>query len=253
MNKGIKELIRVGINNNFNCTSREFAQVEGFRMIRPDAYFFINSNIKTPKLLDINKHNINVVVTVNPDIVVEKKHVEKLYKLNKKQVSFVRVRYVPNNDSIKELIKELSSKGYKVVITVMRFASNDSVNKYSKKEYYDYSFSWFRLKSERIKELDKFIKNLKGVYICDRNGLGCSGCGLCSKLNVGKELTVYGLNLSSSGVCPFNCPDCYAKKMQKFLIASKCSPMVYDVVKQNEKQAGTTEHIIHKKTQLKAA
>lgn len=247
MNKEIKEVVRVGLNNNFNCTSDEFNQVAGFKMVRPDAFFFVNSNIKTRNLLEINNHDIKVVVTVNPDIKVERKLVNKLYKLDKEKVGFVRVRYVPENDSIKSLINELSEKGYNVVITVMRFKGNESVNTYSKKEFYDYSFSWFRLKKEYFAELEKFADSLQNVYICDRKGIGCSGCGLCTKLTMGKEVTIYGLNLSTSGICPFNCPDCFAKKMQHFLISMEKEPMKYDVIKQNEKQAGKTAHIKHLK------
>jgi len=163
----VKEVVRVGINNNFNCTSDEFTQVEGFKLVRSNAMFFVNSNIKTPKLLEINNHNVNVVVTVNPDITVDRKMVNKLYKLDQAKVSFVRVRYIPENESINKLITELSEKGYKVVITVMRFKSNDSLSKFTKKSHYDFTFSWLRLKKEGMENLEKFIGSLKNVYICD--------------------------------------------------------------------------------------
>lgn len=243
-----KTVIRVAVNNNFNCTKAEFDQVKGFRMVYPNSTFFINSNIKTEKLSQVNKNDLQVVITVNPDVTVEKDLVKKLYTIDKSKVAFVRVKYIPNDASIKNLIKELSKKGYKVVITAMRFIGNESLNKFSSPEYYEYICSWFRLKKDAFAELENFADSLKNVFICDRKGLGCSGCGQCSMLVTGENLPVYSLNISCSGICKFNCVDCYAKRMQNVLKNFNKAAMIYDVVKMNDKQKGKTAHIQRNKT-----
>ena len=89
----------------------------------------------------------------------------------------------------------------------------------------------------------KLTASDRPVYIFDRNNLGCGGCGLCSRLTLGKVARLSSLNLSTSGECSFECPDCYAKAMQNFQRALGNRPIVYDMIKQNAKQAGQTEHI----------
>ena len=82
-----------------------------------------------------------------------------------------------------------------------------------------------------------------GAYICDRKGLGCQGCGLCSLLVTGQKLPIKSVNLSSSGLCPYNCPDCYAKTMQHFSKAMGHNPLAFDKIAANDKQAGHLKHI----------
>jgi len=240
-------IVRVGINNNFNCTEDEFTQMYGFTFVKSSAHFFINTNIKTENLLNINKHDYKSVITVNPDITIDRALIERLYKVDKEKIAFVRVKYVPNKRPIKELIIELSEQGYNVVITVMRFKSNDTVNFCSQKALYDFECTWFRLKSKYRHLLEKFADSLDNTYICDREDTGCQDCGLCSKLTTGKDLEIYGLNLSTSGICKFNCIDCYAKKMQHILKAFGKSSIAYDVIKKNMKQKGSTIHIKNNK------
>jgi len=239
----IREIVRVGINANFNCTRGEFIQVDGFAKAFPAKRFFVNSNIITPKLLNLNDYNIKSVITVNPDLVVKRKLVKKLYKLKKLNVAFVRVKYIPNDSAIKDLIEELSSNGYKVVITVMRFKSNKTIGKYGDKSGYSWDHNWFRLKERHLEVLKNYADSLKNVYICDRNKLGCQGCGLCEKLTFNKGVDLASLNMSSSGLCPHNCIDCFAKKMQVFITGCGHKAMVYDVIKQNIKQMGKTAYI----------
>ena len=243
-------VVRVGISNNFNCTAAEFRQLSGFTVVRENSHFFVNSNIKTENLLDINNHDYKAVITVNPDITVNRSLVKKLYKVDKEKISFVRVKYIPNDKAIKELITELSEKGYNVVITVMRFKSNKTVKLHSEKDLYNYQWSWFRLEGRLLSLVGKFADSLDNVYICDRNGLGCQACGLCSKLTVGKYLELFSLNLSTSGICKFDCVDCYAKKMQHTLKCFGKNPINFDSIKKNMKQCGKTAHIKSKKKAL---
>ena len=238
----IKEIVRVGINANFNCTKQEFIQVDGFDRAFPDKRFFVNSNIVTPNLLKLNSYKIKSVITVNPNLVVKRKLVKKLYKLKKSNIAFVRVKYIPNDSAIKDLIEELSDNGYKVVITVMRFRSNKTVAEYDKANY-DWNCNWFRLRERHLVVLKNYDDSLKNVYICDREELGCQGCGLCEKLTFNKGVDLSSLNMSSSGICPHNCIDCFAKYMQRFSVGCGHSAMVYDVIKKNIKQQGKTAFI----------
>ena len=135
----------------------------------------------------------------------------------------------------------------------MRFASNKTVNAYTDKAMYNYSHTWFRLNNKNMTALDAYISPIKDVYICDRKGVGCVGCGQCAKFTTGSHGDLFALNLSESGLCPFDCVDCYAKKMQNFLVGCEKAPIIYDVIKQNLKQKGKTKHILLKKKELKAA
>ena len=81
------------------------------------------------------------------------------------------------------------------------------------------------------------------MFICDRIGVGCGGCKLCTMLTSGAESKLSSINLSTSGICKFNCPDCFAKTLQHFSVAMGYNPIVYDKIKANSKQAGKTEHI----------
>jgi len=242
----IKEIVRVGINANFNCTKKEFDQVDGFKKAFPSKRFFVNSNIVTPNLLKLNNYNIKAVITVNPNFVVNRKLIEKLYKLKKSNIAFIRIKYIPNDSAIKDLIEELSNNGYKVVVTVMRFKSNITVNKYGNKTNYKWDCNWFRLKERHLEVLKDYVDSLKNVYLCDREGLGCQGCELCEKLTFNKGAELSSLNMSSSGICPHNCIDCFAKKMQVFLTGCGHSAMIFDVIKKNVKQNGGTVHIQRK-------
>jgi hypothetical protein len=70
----------------------------------------------------------------------------------------------------------------------------------------------------------------------------------CASLTCGSaDVDIASLNLSSSGVCKFNCPSCYAKTMQRFLVACENNPIAYDVIKKNRKQSGKTKHILRAK------
>jgi hypothetical protein len=148
--------IRVAVNNNFNCTPAEFAQLDKFSDQYPEHQFFVNCNIVTPKLLDLNDNRAKLL-------------------------------------------------------------------------------------------LNKATHSLTNTYICDKAGLGCQGCGLCSKLTTGNFKPVYSLNLSTSGICKYSCESCYAKTMQKFLIGCGKNPIKFDVIQMNTKQKGTTKHIINMK------
>jgi hypothetical protein len=120
-----KDVVRVGVLNNFNCTKEEFKQLDTFAEEHSDKYFFINSNINTPKIADINKHPYKAVITLNPNL-TDIKNAFKVGYINTGKIAFVRIKWVPNNKNIEELISLVSKNIAPVVVTVQRFNSKVS-------------------------------------------------------------------------------------------------------------------------------
>ena len=150
-------VVRVAVNNNFNCTPIEWSHLEQFNADQPHLYF-VNCNIKTPLIETINRHDFKAVVTVNPNLTINRKDVARLYEIDKSLVAFVRVKYIPNDRGILELAKELNSKGYNVVLTVQRFNKTDGAVKYIGNDYRKY-YTWGRMRWRlNQSELDKVIK-----------------------------------------------------------------------------------------------
>jgi len=246
-----KSVVRVGVLNNFNCTPKEYKQLNNFAHKHPDKSFFINCNINTPKLHAINDRPYKAVITLNPNITDNSFF--KLGQVDLSKVAFVRIKYVPNKPTIVNLIKLIASMDIPVVITMQRFNGKKSVSTFGIKNY-KFSYNRYRLTENAKKVVEKLASNTKNVYICDRSGGGCKECGLCAKLTVGENLPVYSLNLSTSGLCPFSCLDCYAKTMQKFVVGCGHNPIAFDVIQKNMKQKGSTKHIkdnLNKKTERK--
>lgn len=238
-----KKVVRVAVNNNFNCTDAEFQQLDTFAAAYPDTLFFINSNINTKYLHRINEHPYLAVITLNPDILLKKKQVQKFYALDREKIAFVRIKYIPNHPEIIDLIHKVSDS-YPVVITLQRFNGKKSIVQFvpDYREHYHFSHNRYRLFGDSLSDVIE-LAMLDNIHICDEKGLGCGGCGLCSTLTAGKSLPIYTINLSSSGMCPFNCVDCYAKTMQHFLGKIGMPQIHYDWIHMNHKQAGRTKHI----------
>ncbi len=244
MKTQINKVVRVAVNNNFNCTDAEFQQLDNFAAAYPDTLFFINTNVKTKLLTNINKHPYKAVITLNPDLSVDKKHTTKLKKIDNDLIAFIRIKYIPGDPDIPRLIEDIR-KDYPVVITLQRFNSIKSVSSYVSnfRDHYTHSHNRFRLTGETLKAVEH-LSDVKNIFICDKAGLGCGGCGLCSKLTAGKDLPIFSMNLSSSGQCAFNCVDCYAKAMQHFLEKVGDGTVIkFDWIHQNFKQSGRTKHI----------
>jgi len=237
-------VVRVGTSNNFNCTDREFAQLDGFAAEHPDHRFFVNSNAKTPKLLALANHPYKAVVTVNPDLVPDPRLTERSLALGRLgSVSFLRVKWLPHHADIEQLLDKALAVA-PVVVTMQRFNSHATMERFEvDKACYALECARFRLHGAALKYLHAFVSSRRGVFICDRKGLGCLGCGLCATLNGAKGAEIKSLNLSASGVCPYNCADCYAKAMQKFRAAFGQTLIAYDRIMKNKKQSGQTKHI----------
>jgi hypothetical protein len=243
-------VVRVAVNNNFNCTTAEFNQLDDLSRVHPESLFFINTNIKTAKLLEINNHPYKAVITLNPDIKIDRRQVRRLYSIASDLVAFTRIKYIPGNPKIVDLIQEVS-KTHPVVITLQRFNSIKTASEFLPdfRKHYKFSSNRFRLSGKSLETALKIADSNDRTYICDRSGTGCGGCGLCSTLTATDRLPIYTLNLSSSGICPYNCVDCYAKTMQHFLRKINKPVIHFDWIHLNHKQSGKTEHI---KQQIKA-
>lgn len=245
--KNVKSVVRVATNNNFNCTVAEFRQLDEFTAENPERVFFVNCNARTPKLRALLKHPYKAVITLNPDLNISKRVVARGLAVASK-VAFYRIKWLPERPDIASMIMYVAKKA-PVVITSQRFNSRKTLQKYTEERHYALDCSRFRLHGAALEALEGFVDGMQAkglpVYICDRKGLGCLGCGLCATLNGHEGARIESLNLSTSGVCPYSCPDCYAKQMQKFVVACGNAPMQYDKIKRNKKQRGQTKHIKH--------
>jgi hypothetical protein len=241
-------VVRVAVNNNFNCTVAEFAQLDELAKLHPHSVFFLNSNIKTPNLLKVNDHPYQVVVTLNPDVDIKDNLVQRLYHIASDNVAFVRIKYVPHHPEIIDLIHKVS-ESFPVVITLQRFNGKKSISTIvpDYPNHYMFSHNRYRLFGDSLKEVESLVKPDNNIHICDQLGLGCGGCGLCSTLTTGESYPIYTLNLASSGICPYSCLDCYAKTMQHFLKCINMPVIHYDWIHRNHKQTGRTQHIRDKK------
>lgn len=251
----VKEVVRVATNNNFNCTPKEYKQLEKFVKENPHKFFFVNCNVNTPKLITLNEYPYQAVITANPNLAVDDEEIEALYDVDPAKVAFVRVKWLPENPGIKSLVRELLHEKYTVMLTIQRWNSRRTLLEYTDEEHYHFSHNRFRLAGESLRVVECYADDLKRagheIHICDRQNLGCGGCGLCSKLTLGRDLKLSSLNLSSSGLCPHSCPDCYAKAMQHFVKSCGHQPIKFDTIKQNAKQAGRTKHIKDAKEAMK--
>ena len=138
----MNRIIRVAVNNNFNCTKAEFNQLDKLSLVYPESTFFINTNIKTPKLLEINNHSYKAVITLNPDIMIDHRRTNKLYNISSNLIAFTRIKYIPGKSEIIDLIQEISQT-LNVVITLQRFNGKKSISQYvpDYRNYYKFSDS----------------------------------------------------------------------------------------------------------------
>jgi len=230
-------IVRVATLNNFNNTASEFKQLNSIDEFS-EHDFFLNSNIKSINKVTANRINNNkypIVITFNPDIIINWKYLERLNYVNPDKISFLRIKYIPtNNSDIKKAIHILSQR-YKIVLTIMRFKRKDTLLKYTSMDYYNREGSYYRLKDNPEKG--------NNIYICDEKHVGCSGCGQCSKLSYNSDELTAEINLSSSGQCKFNCPDCYAKQC----IKQSQGRIKFNTIKRNAKMKGTLKYIIQHK------
>ena len=166
----------------------------------------------------------------------------RILELDPAKIAFLRVKWLPNNPDIQNLAEELCQY-YNVVLTLQRFNSIKTLEMFSDISHYLWECSKFRLHGPALDHVLTWAQTHTNTWICDKNNLGCLGCGLCADKNGKPGDNILTLNLSSSGECPYTCQDCYAKTFQKKLKLWNKSIMRYDLIHANHKQAGKTAHI----------
>lgn len=242
--RNIPRVVRVGVSTNFNCTPAEWEQLDALRQKHSNSQFFVNCNINTPLLHTVNDHDYKVVITYNPNIRHWRSSFPKLERVDKEKVAFLRIKYVPGLKNIFSVISTLTDLGYPVVITLQRWNSKASLREHCDLADYKWSHNRFRLHGEALDLIQSVVKHsTKKIFICDNVNAGCQSCMLCSFLPTDSNLPIYSLDLSSSGICPYNCPDCYAKTMQQMAKGFGYRPIIFDMIRRNTKQAGRTGHI----------
>lgn len=240
--------VRVAVNNNFRCTPAEFAQLDTFSDQYPEHQFFVNCNIVTPLLTKINDHPYKTVITVNPSLSVIPEQVNRLALIDPAKIAFLRIKWLPGDKQIQDLAEKLCQI-YPIVLTLQRFKSKTTLLQYTALKNYIWNCSNYRLVGPALYYVKGWAM-YHNIPICDINDLGCLGCGLCATNNGRPGDSILSLNLSTSGECPYNCPDCYAKAFQKRLKAWNKPIMRYDVIHANHKQTGKTAHIRHARERL---
>jgi len=220
----LHQILRVATFNNFNYTEPEFKQLDSISDSYPEYDVFVNSN----SYVKI-KGKYPSVVSINPVLTefVEPKGDISLIKA-------VRIKYVADaKPEVLKVFNKCVKWAYKydipILITYMRFRTKKNLKRYTKGNpgYYSWQKNYFRQTVRKTFDLDLF-------HYCDILEKGCPSCMNCSKLTYGyKNAELYSINLSSSGFCPFNCPDCYAKILIRWR-----KNIRFDEILRNAKQLG---------------
>lgn len=241
-------VLRVAVANNFNFTQKELEALDDLSWDKDR--LFVNSNSFVRVTADYPSF-----LTVNPylDTFVEPKG-----DLSKVRACRVKVVYLESvifpdapvlSESVTDAIHWCDKHNIPVLITFMRFSSKETLLQYTIRGegHYEHRGGWWRLKQESKDRLVQVIKNYCDVdeipysliHYCDLKEEGCPACGNCAKLafpDIKSTCKVFGINLCASGDngrCIFNCPDCWAKRLQK---SGRCVSM--DKISQNSKQKG---------------
>ena len=221
-----EKVLRVDTFTNFNYSEIEFKQLEKISKDHPGYKVFVNSN----SFVEI-KGDIPAVVTINPHLV---KFVKP--KGNIGMIKACRIKYVsdPTDDvrqAFNESVEWCMANKKPILITYMRFRDEQTLKQYTRSHFnYIWAKNYFRQKIKKTWDLDCF-------NYCDKGELGCPSCMNCSKLTYGVDAEIYSINLSSSGMCKYNCPSCYVKTITQWHHGQICM----DKIMQNCKQVGKKE------------
>lgn len=233
----MKQVLRVGVMNNFDMTEKEFNALKEYE--RDDRIIFVNSNAFT----EIDSRYPSFI-TLNPYL----KFVEPKGDLSNVKAFRIKVWF---HDSIEYgmetamCFRYAFEKHIPVLVTFMRFKSRESMKKYEVIESeYVWDHGWWRPSRSYRESVREFFGDK--VHYCDFDGKGCPSCMNCVKLNTPKDdydyYSIASLDLKESGdngVCKYNCPDCFAKKC---LQMNKGKPAL-NQIKYNRKQLGKFFHI----------
>jgi len=233
----LPKVLRVSVFNNFNYTEKEFVQLDELAEKRIDLNIFVNSN-------SYNKitGNYPAIVTINPPI---DRFIRPRGDIN--LIKAARIKYV--SDGSPKVIRAFQdslgwclNNNIPVLITYMRFRKEETLKGLTMSKFnYVWAKNYFRQKIKR-----KWANPL--INYCDPKEQGCPSCMNCARLTFGFEKAdLYSINLSSSGICNANCPDCYVKTISQWHDGKICM----DKIMQNTKQTGKKDFKIYKYGQKK--
>lgn len=228
-----EKYLRVGVLTNFNFSEPEIQAIQAYadKGWKP----LLNTNAKT----QIVATGFPVVVTINPDVVKFEAPRGDL-----QDIAAVRIKFVASKDErmhavLQQCLAWADEHAVPVLLTMMRFKAlkTAQVCHYNPDAYHREG-SWLRLKPEYRARVEKWIAETR-LLVCDENGTGCPDCRNCSWTTYGsREGEIWGLDLSTSGVCPYSCPDCFAKSC-----LNMCGGVpAFDRPKKNRKQKGEVKH-----------
>ena len=216
-------ILRVDTFTNFNYTDEEFKQLESIAHRNPIYKIFVNSNAYNEI-----KGNYPVVVTVNPKIDEFVRPRGDLSLIKAARIKFVADPNDWTRKAFNQAVEWCISKKIPILITYMRFRKSETMKRYSSSNFnYLWAKNYFRQKIKKTWDLDCF-------NYCDLHEKGCPDCQNCAKLTYGIKAPIYSINLSTSGNCKFNCPDCYVKTISQWHGGNICM----DKIMQNTKQIG---------------
>ena len=240
----VNKILRVGVANNFNFTEKELEHVRALDWDQDK--IFVNSNSFVAV-----KSDYPSFLTVNPYLTSFIEPTGDLSKLRACRIKYVADAKPSVRQAFNDALEWCFKNRYPILITFMRFVGKKTMEKFVNTDgFLNYAFDagYWRLKEVHRNAAADYIRAVmttKGfddceglVHYCDLAGEGCPVCGNCAKLafDIGTDpFELYGINLSESGdsgVCIFNCPDCWAKRIQAF------RKPVFDKITQNSKQRG---------------
>lgn len=233
----LPKILRVDTFCNFNYTDKEFEQLDKLAERYPQYKMFVNSN-------SYNKirGNYPVVVTINPPI-------DKFIK-PKGDISLIktaRIKYVADpapkvKRAFGDSLGWCLDNNIPVLITYMRFRKTETMRRFTVSKFnYLWAKNYFRQAIKRT-------WNNPLINYCDITEKGCPDCMCCAKLPFEiDKAEIYSVNLSSSGMCATNCPDCYVKTIAQWHHGTIC----FDKIMQNSKQSGHRDLRLYKYGQRK--
>ena len=226
------KVLRVDTFTNFNYTDKEFKQLEKIEQSNQDYKIFVNSNS-----FNELSGKYPIVVTINPHLT---KFVEPKGDLD--MVRAARIKYICDpkpevKKAFEDAVAWCKSNRVPILITYMRFRKLETLKKYCRSKFnYIWAKNYFRQGIKKKWDDPNF-------HYCDAKEKGCPECMNCAKLTYfDSNAEVYSTNLSSSGMCKFNCPDCYVKTISQWHHGTIC----FDKINQNTKQKGKKDFKLYK-------
>lgn len=205
--------VRVGVMTNYNHTGKELRALDEWRTKFPENRFFVNTNSHCPLSAPCP-----TIVTVNPDLNTFVPPRGDLSYLRAVRIKTVSGANVLVRSAIHYAITWALKNNIKILFTPMRFKSKRTLNAYV---LYTNKYQWIKNYFRPV--VDDYLSLVDDIKIfkCDAKGLGCPSCLNCVKLTFPDDNPspstvdkLYILDLSASGPCKFNCPDCFVKNLK---------------------------------------